>query len=78
MKIKIIIGIVCASMFLFGADYGKIAGKVIDAETGEPLIGADVIVEGSELGAATDEIGEYTVLYVPVGTYRIVASYISY
>lgn len=70
--------LIIIGVFLFAADYGKIAGKVVDTETGEPLIGADVIVEGSELGAATDEEGEYTVLYVPVGTYRIVASYISY
>jgi outer membrane receptor protein involved in Fe transport len=70
--------LIIIGVFLFAADYGKISGKVVDVETGEPLIGADVIVEGSELGAATDEKGEYTVLYVPVGTYRIVASYISY
>lgn len=65
-------------VFLFAADFGRITGRVINTETGEPLIGADVIVEGTELGAATDENGEYTVLYVPVGTYGVVASYISY
>ena len=63
---------------LFASEYGRISGRVTDSETGEPLIGADVIVEGTELGAATDERGEYTVLYVPAGTYRVVASYISY
>jgi len=65
-------------LFLFAADFGKITGRVVDNETGEPLIGADVIVEGTELGAATDESGEYTVLYVPVGSHMLVASYISY
>jgi len=64
--------------FLFGAEYGRIAGKVLDSETGEPLIGADIIVEGTELGAATDENGEFVVLYVPAGTYLVVGSYISY
>jgi outer membrane receptor protein involved in Fe transport len=64
--------------FLFAAEYGRITGRITDAETGEPLIGADVIVEGTELGAATDENGEYTVLYVPVGTHKVISSYISY
>lgn len=65
-------------MFLFASEFGRISGRVVDAETSEPLIGADVIVEGTELGAATDANGEFTVLYVPAGTYRVVASYISY
>jgi outer membrane receptor protein involved in Fe transport len=65
-------------VFLFAADYGRIVGTVTDSETGAPLVGADVIIEGTELGAATDENGEYVVLYVPVGTYRISASYISF
>jgi hypothetical protein len=33
---------------------GKIAGHVIDASTNEPLIGANVLVEGTSLGATTD------------------------
>lgn len=64
--------------FLFASEFGRISGRVTDAETGEPLIGADVIIEGTEYGAATDENGEYTILYVPAGTYQVVASYISY
>jgi outer membrane receptor protein involved in Fe transport len=65
-------------VFLFGAEYGRINGRVVDAETGEPLVGADVVIEGSELGAATDASGEFVVLYVPAGTYRVTASYISF
>lgn len=64
--------------FLFGAEYGTITGKVINSETGKPLIGADVIVEKTELGAATDETGTYTITYVPIGIHRVVAAYISY
>ncbi len=75
---KIIIGLLIAGVFLFAGEFGRITGRVIDKETGEPLIGADVIIEGSELGAATDENGEFVILYVPAGTYRVTASYISY
>ena len=75
---KKLICLIFIGVFLFGAEYGRIRGRVIDSESGEPLVGADVILEGTELGAATDEKGEYTVLYVPVGTYQVVSSYISY
>ena len=33
---------------------GKIAGKVTDGETGEALPGVNVIIEGTQLGSATD------------------------
>ena len=64
--------------FLFAADHGKVTGRVIDLDTGEPLIAADVVIEGTGLGASTDEKGYYEVLYVPAGTYEVSASYVSY
>lgn len=75
---KKLLCLMCIGVFLFASEFGRVSGRVTDAETGEALIGADVIIEGTELGAATDENGEYTILYVPAGTYQIVASYISY
>jgi hypothetical protein len=75
---NVIITILIMAAVLFAAEYGRITGRVVDQETGEPLIGADVIVEGTELGAATDMNGEFTVLYVPVGAHTVLASYISY
>jgi|GEM_PF-515218 len=75
---KKLIGIMLVSVLLFGAEYGRITGKVLDAETGAPLVGADVVVEGSELGGSTDENGEFVVLYVPAGTYKVTGSYISF
>ena len=44
-------------MFLFGQ---SISGKV-SSETGEPLVGANVVVDGTELGAAADTDGIYTI-----------------
>jgi len=75
---KKILALLFIGVFLFAAEYGKITGKVMDGETGDPLIGADVVVEGSELGAASDVAGGYVVLYVPAGTYAVVASYLGY
>lgn len=63
---------------LFAANTGKIAGKVTDSQTGNPLPGVNVIVEGTDLGAATDADGEYFILRVPVGTYTLRAQIIGY
>ncbi|MBR9974616.1 MAG: carboxypeptidase-like regulatory domain-containing protein, partial [Bacteroidetes bacterium] len=62
------------------AQTGKVSGKVTDLETGEPLIGANVIVNagGMTRGAATDVNGGYVILNVPIGKVTITASYISY
>jgi hypothetical protein len=60
------------------AQAGKVTGKATDLQTGEPLIGANVIIEGTSLGAATNANGEYVILSVPPGTYEIKARYIGY
>ncbi|MDZ7338670.1 MAG: carboxypeptidase-like regulatory domain-containing protein [candidate division KSB1 bacterium] len=57
---------------------GKIAGKVTDAETKQGLPGANVIIQGTTLGAATGREGEYYILNVPPGTYTLVARMIGY
>ena len=63
---------------LFGGSTGKIAGTVKDAKTGEPLIGANILVEGTSMGAASDVNGYYVILNVPPGTYSIAASLVGY
>lgn len=60
------------------AETGRIRGRVLDAATGEPLVGASVVIEGTDLGAATDANGEYLIVNVPVGRVTLVVSYISY
>lgn len=67
-----------ASSIMFAQTSGKIAGKVTDAATGEPIIGANIIVEGTNHGAATDIDGEYVIVKVPSGNHNIIASYIGY
>ena len=57
---------------------GVIYGKVTDAVTNEPLIGVNIILEGTTLGAATDINGHFEITNVPVNTYRIKASIIGY
>lgn len=47
------------------ATTGKLAGKVTEKSTGEPLIGASIILSGTTIGAATDFDGNYFILNVP-------------
>ncbi len=57
---------------------GKISGKIIDADTQEPLIGANIIILNTNLGAATDIEGNYFILNITPGTYSLKASYVGY
>ena len=57
---------------------GKIAGKVLDAETGEPLMGANVIVEGTHFGAAASMDGSYYIINIPPGKYSVKFMMIGY
>lgn len=57
---------------------GRIIGTVVDAEMGEPLIGTNVLIEGTTLGAAADLEGKYLITSVPVGTYNLIFSSIGF
>ncbi len=57
---------------------GKLAGKVLDADTKEPLIGANIVVLETQTGAATDINGEYFILNITPGTYAVKVSYVGY
>lgn len=57
---------------------GKISGKVVDARTGEPIINANVVIVGTELGAATSLNGEFFVMNLRPGIYTVKASYVGY
>lgn len=60
------------------AQSGKVAGKVTDSKTGEALALANVIIEGTTFGAATNEDGEYVILNVAPGTYTVKARYLGF
>lgn len=66
----------------FGVCYaqtkGKIAGTIVDSETGEPLIGANVVLLETSFGAATDLGGNFYIINVPPGVYDIQATMMGY
>jgi outer membrane receptor protein involved in Fe transport len=57
-----------------GGTTGKIAGRVTSDETGEPLIGVSVRVDGTPMGAATDLDGNYVIVNISPGTYSVTAT----
>ena len=62
------------------AGLGKIAGRMTDAETGDPLPGANVstMVSGIVVGAVADDEGRFFILHVPPGRYSVKGSMIGY
>jgi len=56
---------------------GKLSGRVVD-DLGDPLPGANVVVGGTQLGAATDIDGNYFIIGIPVGEYPVTASFVGY
>lgn len=52
------------------------SGTVTDKSTGEPVIGASVLVEGTNIGVATDVNGNFTISNVPETAKTLKISYI--
>lgn len=56
----------------------QVSGSVSDFETGDPLPGANIRIEGTTQGTATDAEGRYVLTGVANGTYNLVASFVGY
>ena len=50
---------------------GKMVGRITELETGLPLPGAAVVIDGAGVGAAADENGEYLILSIRPGIYTL-------
>ncbi len=57
---------------------GTIRGKIVDATTGEGLIGANVFLTGTTTGTITDFDGNFSLSDVAPGSVSVTASYVSY
>jgi outer membrane receptor protein involved in Fe transport len=66
------------SNLTYSQSTGKIMGKIIDASTEEGIPFANVLVEGTTIGAASDADGNYVILNIPPGIYNVTASFIGY
>lgn len=63
---------------VFAAAVGQIKGTITDAETGEPVIGASVLVVGTKFGAMTDFDGRFTIARLEPGEYTVKISHLDY
>lgn len=79
---KLIYLLTALNLILFAnsglAQTGKLSGQVKDAETGEPLVSANVIIQGTTIGSAADINGYYSILNIRPGKYTVNYRYIGY
>ena len=60
------------------ASNSKIRGRITNSKTGEPLIGANIMLDDTMLGNASDENGHYIIKDIPIGNYTLLAMFIGY
>ncbi|MGC9363679.1 MAG: carboxypeptidase-like regulatory domain-containing protein [Fidelibacterota bacterium] len=53
-------------------------GKIVDKNTGDPIVGANIYIEGTSMGTASDINGDYFIINIPPGTYTLICSYVGY
>ena len=70
--------IIVFPMMIFAGETGKVMGTVTDKANGNLLPGVNVVLEGTGMGAATDEDGDFYILNIPPGLYNVKLSYIGY
>ncbi len=78
---KILISLILVFIFSNGIaaqQTGKITGVITEKATGEKLLGVNVFLENTSIGAATDIDGYYVILNVHPGTYTVIASMIGF
>ena len=70
--------LIISNQIIFAGTTGRLAGRVTDTATGEPLPFVNVVLMGTTLGAATDIDGYYSIINIPPGNYEVKASAIGY
>ncbi len=63
---------------MFSQSVGKVSGSVVDEKTGEPIIGANIVLLASTLGAVSDLDGKFLITKIPPGTYDAKVSMLGY
>ena len=65
-------------VILFSTSGGKIQGTVRDADSGEPVPYANVVIQGSQIGTQTSAEGEFFVVNIESGAYALEVSSVGY
>jgi TonB-dependent starch-binding outer membrane protein SusC len=78
LAVALLAGGTVLTLPLSAQQLATISGKVTDAQTGAPLAVANVVVQGTQLGAVTADDGTYRIARVPLGAHTISARRIGY
>ncbi len=70
--------LIITASIVYAGNTGKLQGIVTDKITGEGLIGVNIIISGTTLGASSDETGFYYINRILPGTYKVSFSMIGY
>jgi outer membrane receptor protein involved in Fe transport len=76
--IYLLFALLFSSSLVIAGTTGKIAGLITDKETGEPVVGANVYLDGYPFGSSTDTDGYYYILNIPPGKYTVIVQMIGY
>jgi outer membrane receptor protein involved in Fe transport len=76
LMLTLIIPITISSSY--AQETGTVIGKIVDVTSGEELIGVNIFLEGTSLGAASDLTGSFSIRAVPAGAYTLIASMVGY
>ena len=63
---------------MFGAEPGVLRGRVVDKSDGEGVIGASVVIQGTNIGTSTDINGNYVLRNVPASANKVTVSIVGY
>ena len=78
MTIHKILIFLCFYPIIIFSQTGTIRGFVYEADSGEPIMFCNVIIQGSELGTVSDDNGYFVITDVPLGQYIAEVSFIGY
>ena len=78
MKYFLLIYFLVGVVSLSGQEIGSLAGKIVDAKSGDELPGVNIILKGTYYGAATDINGNFRINSISIGNYTVQISYIGY
>ncbi|MCX6138968.1 MAG: TonB-dependent receptor, partial [Ignavibacteriales bacterium] len=76
--VTILVSLLLLTSLLLAGTTGKISGTVVDVQTGEKLVGANVIIEGTRYGATSNVDGFYAILNLTPGLYKLRVSLVGY
>ncbi|MCY4562407.1 MAG: TonB-dependent receptor [Flavobacteriaceae bacterium] len=63
---------------MWGQTLGVLSGRVLEAVSDDPIFGATVLLEATDIAAITDEKGYFQLVNIPVKSYNVQVSYLGY